>query len=142
MHDSVTGPTRSQHHDSSESETHGAEYLQENVKNALRQPVVYSQPKKRREEPKPVSQNLVGEEPFAYEEAYPEPVGREIGHSMIDQEWTDNGSMHTNIVDHTLCEPEQRNGTGNERSPDDELIRNKKYERSSQELAVRRYPKC
>ncbi|KAK0767614.1 hypothetical protein LTR59_018252, partial [Friedmanniomyces endolithicus] len=38
MHDSVTEPSRSQHHDSSGGEAHGAEYLHENVKNPLRQP--------------------------------------------------------------------------------------------------------
>ncbi|KAK0823309.1 hypothetical protein LTR73_008624, partial [Friedmanniomyces endolithicus] len=38
MHDSVTGPIRSQHHDSSGGKAHGADYLLENVKNPLRQP--------------------------------------------------------------------------------------------------------
>ncbi|KAK4900167.1 hypothetical protein LTR49_027515, partial [Elasticomyces elasticus] len=145
-------PTRSQHHDSSEGEAHGAEYLQENVKNPLRQPPVCSQPKERLalpehdgsfgtqneartmkpegssgersmlwEEPKPVSQDPVGEDPVAYEEAYPDPVGREVDHSLVDQERTDTGSMHTNIVDHALRDPEQRDGTGMETTPDDEL---------------------
>ncbi|KAK0949357.1 hypothetical protein LTS01_025829, partial [Friedmanniomyces endolithicus] len=122
MHDSVTEPSRSQHHDSSGGEAHGAEYLHENVKNPLRQPPVCSQPKERLalpehddgvgtqneartmkpegssgersilwEEPKPVSQDPVGEEPIAYEEAYPEPVSREVGHSLVDQERTDTG---------------------------------------------------
>ncbi|KAK1043372.1 hypothetical protein LTR74_018434 [Friedmanniomyces endolithicus] len=131
MHDSVTGPIRSQHHDSSGGEAHGAEYLHENVKNPLRQP-----PKEARimepegssgersilwEEPKPISQDPVGEEPVAHEEVYPEPVGREVGHSLVDQERTGTGSMHTNIVDHALRDPEQRDGTGMERTPDDEL---------------------
>ncbi|KAK1808611.1 hypothetical protein LTR12_017038 [Friedmanniomyces endolithicus] len=151
MHDSVTGPTRSQHHDSSGGEAHGAEYLHENVKNPLRQPSVCSQPKERLvlpehdgsfetqkealtmkpegssggrsilgEEPKPISQDPVSEEPVAYEEVCPEPVGREVGHSLVDQERTDTGSMHTNIVDHALRDPEQRDGTGMERTPDDE----------------------
>ncbi|KAK0261621.1 hypothetical protein LTR35_017813 [Friedmanniomyces endolithicus] len=152
MHDSVTGPTRSQHHDSSGGEAHGAEYLQENVKNPLRQPSVTSQLKERLalpehdgsfgtqneartmkpegsseersilwEKPKRVSQDPVGEEPVAYEEAYPEPVGREVGHSLVDQERTDTGSSYVNIVDHALRDPEQRDGTGRERTPDDEL---------------------
>jgi len=100
MHDSVTGPIRSQHHDSSGGEAHGAEYLLENVKNP--QPPVCSQPKERLalpehdgsfetqkeartmepegssgersilwKQPKPISQDPVGEEPVAYEEAYP-----------------------------------------------------------------------
>ncbi|KAK1807866.1 hypothetical protein LTR12_017781 [Friedmanniomyces endolithicus] len=131
MHDSVTGPIRSQHHDSSGGEAHGAEYLHENVKNPLRQP-----PKEARimepegssgersilwEEPKPISQDPVGEEPVAHEEVYPEPVGREVGHSLVDQERTGTGSMHTDIVDHALRDPEQRDGTGMERTPDDEL---------------------
>ena len=155
MHDSVTEPSRSQHHDSSGGEAHGAEYLHENVKNPLRQPPVCSQPKERLalpehddgvgtqneartmkpegssgersilwEEPKPVSQDPVGEEPIAYEEAYPEPVSREVGHSLVDQERTDTGSMHTNLVDHALRDPEQRDGTGMERVPDDELTDN------------------
>ncbi|KAK1039642.1 hypothetical protein LTR74_018740, partial [Friedmanniomyces endolithicus] len=47
MHDSVTEPSRSQHHDSSGGEAHGAEYLHENVENPLRQPPVCSQPKER-----------------------------------------------------------------------------------------------
>ena len=115
MHDSVTGPIRSQHHDSSGGEAHGGEYLHENVKNPLRQPPVCSQPKERLalpehdgsfetqkeartmepegssgersilwEEPKPISQDPVGEEPVAHEEVYPEPVGREVGHSLVD----------------------------------------------------------
>ncbi|KAK0247195.1 hypothetical protein LTR01_008531 [Friedmanniomyces endolithicus] len=79
MHDSVTGPIRSQHHDSSGGKAHGADYLLENVKNPLRQP----------------------------------PSGR--------SERTGTGSMHTNIVDHALRDPEQRDGTGMERTPDDEL---------------------
>ncbi|KAK0260428.1 hypothetical protein LTR35_018003 [Friedmanniomyces endolithicus] len=122
MHDSVTGPIRSQHHDSSGGKAHGADYLLENVKNPLRQPPVCSEPKERvalpehdgsfetqkearamepegscgersilREEPRPISQDSVGEEPVAHEEVYPEPVGRE------------------------------RDGTGMERTPDDEL---------------------
>ncbi|KAK1021443.1 hypothetical protein LTS16_026507, partial [Friedmanniomyces endolithicus] len=73
------------------------------------------------EEPKPISQDPVGEEPVAHEEVSPEPVGREIGHSLVDQERTGTGLMHTNIVDHALRDPEQRDGTGMERTPDDEL---------------------
>ncbi|KAK4897477.1 hypothetical protein LTR49_027981 [Elasticomyces elasticus] len=152
MHVSVTGPIRSQHHDSSEGQARGAEYLQENVKNPLRQPPVCSQLKERLalpehdgsfgtqneaqtmkpegssgersmlwEEAKPVSQDPVGEDPVAYEEAYPEPVGQEVDHSLVDQERTDTGSMHTDIVDHALRDPEQRDGTGMETTPDDEL---------------------
>ncbi|KAK0822361.1 hypothetical protein LTR73_009323, partial [Friedmanniomyces endolithicus] len=43
------------------------------------------------EEPKAVSQDPVGEDPVAYEEAYPEPVSREVGHSLVDLERTDTG---------------------------------------------------
>ncbi|KAK0246660.1 hypothetical protein LTS09_018203, partial [Friedmanniomyces endolithicus] len=63
----------------------------------------------------------VGEEPVAYEEAYPEPVGREVGHSLVGQERTDTGVTYVNIVDHALRDPEQTDGTGIERTPDDEL---------------------
>ncbi|KAK0845551.1 hypothetical protein LTS02_015254 [Friedmanniomyces endolithicus] len=149
MHDSVTGPIRSQDHDSSGGEAHGAEYLHENVKNPLRQPSVCSQLKERLalpehdgsfgtqneartmkpegsseersilwEKPKRVSQDPVGEESVAYEEAYPEPVGREVGHNLVDQERTDTGSTYVNIVDHALRDPEQRDGTGMERTSD------------------------
>ncbi|KAK1021233.1 hypothetical protein LTS16_026654, partial [Friedmanniomyces endolithicus] len=153
--DSSTDLFRQDRQDSNRtSEAHGAEYLQENVTNPLRQPPVCSQPKERLalpehdgsvgtqneartmkpegssgersmlwEEPKPVSQDPVGEDPVAYEEAYPEPVGREVGHSLVDQERTDTGSMLTNIVDHAMRDPEQRDGTGMERTPDDELTR-------------------
>ncbi|KAK3072657.1 hypothetical protein LTR53_006434 [Teratosphaeriaceae sp. CCFEE 6253] len=152
MHDSVTGPIRSQDHDSSGGEAHGAEYLHENVKNPLRQPSVCSQLKERLalpehdgsfgtqneartmkpegsseersilwENPQRVSQDPVGEESVAYVEAYPEPVGREVGHNLVDQERTDTGSTYVNIVDHALRDPEQRDGTGMERTPDDEL---------------------
>jgi len=155
MHDSVTEPTRSQHHDSIGDEAHGAEYRLENVKNPLRQPPVCSQPKERLalpehddgvgtqneprtmkpegsigersilwEEAKPVSQDAVGEEPVAYKEANQEPASREVGHSLVDQERTDTGSMRTNPVDHALRDPEQRDYTGMERVPDDELTSN------------------
>ncbi|KAK0834362.1 hypothetical protein LTS02_018186, partial [Friedmanniomyces endolithicus] len=73
------------------------------------------------EKPKRVSQDPVSEEPVAYEEAYPEPVGLEVGHSLVDQERTDTWSTYVNIVDHALRDPEQRDGTGMERTPDDEL---------------------
>ncbi|KAK1807122.1 hypothetical protein LTR12_018537, partial [Friedmanniomyces endolithicus] len=76
------------------------------------------------EEAKPVSQDVVGKELVAYEEAYPEPISREVGHSLVDQDRTDTLSMRTNLVDHTLRDSEQRDGTGMERVPDDELTSN------------------
>ncbi|KAK0301741.1 hypothetical protein LTR82_018139 [Friedmanniomyces endolithicus] len=148
MHDSVTGPIRS--HDSSGGEAHGAEFLLENVKNP-QPPVCSQpkerlalpehdgsfetqkeartmEPERSsgersilREQPKPISQDPVGEDPVAYEEAYPEPVGREVGHSLVGQERTDTGSRYVNIVDHALRDPEQTDGTGIERTPDNEL---------------------
>ncbi|KAK3076076.1 hypothetical protein LTR53_000016 [Teratosphaeriaceae sp. CCFEE 6253] len=155
MHDLVTKPIRSQHHDSSGDEAYSAEYLHENVKNPLRQPPVCphlmeglalpehddgvgTQNEARTmkpegssgersilwEEAKPASQDAVGEEPVAYEKAYPEPVSREVGHSLVDQERTETESIRTNLVDHALRDPEQRDGADMERVPDDELTSN------------------
>ncbi|KAK0263126.1 hypothetical protein LTR35_017606 [Friedmanniomyces endolithicus] len=172
MHDSVTGPIRSQHHDSSGGEAHGAEYLHENVKNPLRQPPAkerltlpehdgsFETQKEGRimelegssgersilwDEPKPISQDLVSEEPVAHKEVYPELVGREVGHSLVDQERTGTGSMHTNIVDHALRNPEQRDGAGMERTLDDELTSDplspKKAATSQAGEHIRAFPK-
>ncbi|KAK0838938.1 hypothetical protein LTS02_017624 [Friedmanniomyces endolithicus] len=103
MHDSVTEPTRSQHHDSIGDEAHGAEYRLENVKNPLRQPPVCSHPKERlalpehddgvgtQNEPRTMKpEGSIGERSILWEEAKPvsqDAVGEEpVAYKEANQE--------------------------------------------------------